>query len=137
MRVLIDTNFLLAIASSRDPGHIAARQAMQQLKATRVIPAPVLPELFYLLHERIHYQAAMQTFHNIRTSGFQIEPLTDADMARMEAIMRQYADNQFDYVDTAIMALAERLDVRVIYTLDRRDFTVFRPSHCDYLELLP
>lgn len=35
------------------------------------------------------------------------------------------------------IALAERLDVRQIATLDRRDFTVVRPRHVDVLTLLP
>jgi hypothetical protein len=35
------------------------------------------------------------------------------------------------------MALSERLNITQIYTFDRRDFTVFRPKHCDYLELMP
>jgi hypothetical protein len=51
--------------------------------------------------------------------------------------MTQYADANLDFVDCCIMALSERLQVRQICTLDRRDFSIFRPTHCDYLELLP
>jgi hypothetical protein len=35
------------------------------------------------------------------------------------------------------MAQAERLNIARIATFDRRDFSVFRPKHCEYLELLP
>ena len=35
------------------------------------------------------------------------------------------------------MAIAERLNITRIATFDRRDFSIFQPSHCDYLELLP
>ena len=59
------------------------------------------------------------------------------DMDRMEAIMADYADNQFDFVDVALMAMAERLDVCEIYTFDHRDFMVYRPPHCEFFELLP
>jgi len=51
--------------------------------------------------------------------------------------MDEYSDAQFDFVDVSIMALAERLHITRICSLDRRDFSIFRPSHCDYLELLP
>jgi predicted nucleic acid-binding protein len=35
------------------------------------------------------------------------------------------------------MAIAERLGVTRIYTLDRRDFSVVRPAHAERYELLP
>ncbi len=35
------------------------------------------------------------------------------------------------------MVIAERLNITRIVTFDRRDFSVFRPSHCEYFELLP
>jgi predicted nucleic acid-binding protein len=49
----------------------------------------------------------------------------------------QYSDNQLDFTDAAIVAIAERLDITRVYTLDRRDFSIIRPSHCNYFELLP
>ncbi len=58
-------------------------------------------------------------------------------MRRMEAIMTRYASARFDYADVAQMVLAERLKITQIYTFDRRDFSIFRPQHCDAFELLP
>ncbi len=58
-------------------------------------------------------------------------------MTRMREIMTQYMDNRFDFVDVAIMATAERLNITEIYTFDHQDFRTFRPNHCAYFELLP
>lgn len=55
----------------------------------------------------------------------------------MHEIMNRYSDNAFDYTDVAIMALAERLSISRIATFDQRDFGVYRPTHCEYFELLP
>ncbi|MBC8171795.1 MAG: PIN domain-containing protein [Anaerolineae bacterium] len=137
MAILIDTSFLVAVASIRDVNHLIARQTMRNLKSGAIIPAPVLPEMFYMLTTRVGYTTAVKMFRLVRSTTFQISPLSDADMNRMEAIMLQYADNQFDYVDTAIMALSESLKIEDIYTFDRRDFTTFRPLHRPYLRLLP
>jgi len=52
-------------------------------------------------------------------------------------ISQQYADARLDLVDCCIMAIAERLNVTRVATFDRRDFSVFKPNHCDYLDLLP
>jgi hypothetical protein len=35
------------------------------------------------------------------------------------------------------MALAERLNITQICAFDRRDFPIFRPTHCENLEPLP
>ena len=58
-------------------------------------------------------------------------------MWRMRLIMGQYEDIKFDFTDTAIMAQAERLNITRVATFDHRDFSIFRPTHCEYLELLP
>ena len=51
--------------------------------------------------------------------------------------MSRYADARIDYVDCMIVALAERLGVTRILTLDQRHFRLFRPRHCPAFELLP
>lgn len=55
----------------------------------------------------------------------------------MLVIMQQYQAAKFDFVDTAIMALAERLKIEIICTFDHRDFSLFRPQHCNYFHLVP
>lgn len=137
MAVLIDTSFLLAAAFDRDANFERVSRALRTLRnETRIVPAPVLNELFYMTMTRMGYQRAVQIFANTR-SAFDIEALIDDDMQRMYQIMIQYADNRFDYVDVSIMALAERLNITRICTLDERDFRSFRPSHCAYFDLLP
>ncbi len=51
--------------------------------------------------------------------------------------MTTYASADLDFVDCAIMALAERLNIRQILTFDHRDFSIVRPQHNAYFELLP
>ena len=51
--------------------------------------------------------------------------------------MRQYADSNIGFVDASIVAVAERLDIRKVLTLDRRHFGVIRPRHCPALDILP
>jgi predicted nucleic acid-binding protein len=137
MSILIDTSILVALAVPTDFHHRQAREAIRSIRTTRVIAIPVLPEVFYLLSERVDYAHAVQMFEYIQQAGFQIEPLTPPDMKRMTEIMNAYRDNRFDFADVAIMALAERFNITDILTFDRRDFSVFRPKHCDYLTLLP
>jgi predicted nucleic acid-binding protein len=137
MPALIDTSFLLATVSQRDIYHAAAREALRTLKSQRQIVAPVLPEVFYMTIVRVGYDEAVSLVYRITTSGTLIIDLTNDDYARMDQIMRGYRDARFDFVDVAQMAVCERLNIRQIYTFDRRDLAQFQPRHCDYLDLLP
>lgn len=48
-----------------------------------------------------------------------------------------YAEVGLGIVDVSVIAVAERLGVTTIATLNRRDFAVVRPAHCDTLDLMP
>ncbi len=59
------------------------------------------------------------------------------DLDRILDIVNAYADAEFDIVDCCIMAIAERLNLTRVATFNRRDFSMYRPRHCEFLELLP
>ena len=42
-----------------------------------------------------------------------------------------------DFVDCVIAAIAERLNIETILTVDRRHFQLFRPKHCAHFVILP
>lgn len=137
MTALIDTSFLLATVAPRDLYHTQARETLRELKSGLFLTAPVLTELFYMIATRVNYDVAVQTQKRLTTSGIAIITLTQTDYERMGEIMRQYRDAEFDFVDTAQMAIAERLNIRQIYTFDRRDFHLFSPRHGGVLDIVP
>jgi uncharacterized protein len=59
------------------------------------------------------------------------------DILRIAEILDRYADSRIDFVDASVMAVAERLNIVTVLTLDRRDFSLFRPRHCDGFVLIP
>lgn len=138
MAVLIDTSFLLAALYSKDQHYKKANETIQLLDAKRcIIPAPTLLELFHMGIARSNYVQAIDMLERIERAKFEIEAVNGMDRVRMLEIMRQYASADFDYADVAIMALSERLNIKQVYTFDHRDFSIFRPKHCPYLEILP
>lgn len=40
-------------------------------------------------------------------------------------------------MDATLIAIAERLKAFTLLTLDRREFTLVRPRHCQAFDLLP
>ncbi|MBI1276909.1 MAG: PIN domain-containing protein [Anaerolineaceae bacterium] len=135
-RLLVDTNFLYAAYDEADKFH---EKAIQELENNPIllIPEVILVEVTYLLTLRVGIPKTLDFLDSLFETKLPLISLTSDDLKRARDIMATYADNQFDFVDCCIMALSERLNVTKIYTFDRRDFSVFRPRHCDYLELLP
>jgi predicted nucleic acid-binding protein len=52
----------------------------------------------------------------------------------LRSLLVTYADLHLGFVDASVVALAERLEITQIATLNHRDF---RPHHVDAFELLP
>jgi uncharacterized protein len=63
--------------------------------------------------------------------------LTVADYARMADLVVVYGSLPLGTTDASVIALAERLKLAEVATLDRRHFRVVRPNHVNALTLLP
>lgn len=83
------------------------------------------------------YSAVQKFLESFKRGNARFEPLEKIDLIRVHEIAIEYGSAEFDVVDCCIMTLAERLKITQIATFDRRDFSIFRPHHCNYLELLP
>jgi len=68
---------------------------------------------------------------------FSIVDLTAADYARMADLVDTYGSLPLGTTDASVIAVAERLKLTDVATLDRRHFTVVRPNHVNALTLLP
>jgi hypothetical protein len=58
----------------------------------------------------------------VASGEVEIAELTAADISRASEIVATYADMRLGFVDAFVIALAERLDVKQIATVDRRHF---------------
>jgi len=137
MTAILDTSFLFALTDQSDRNHQRVLAVAQSAKDVPVLPLAVLPEVCYLIASRLGHKAMRYFVASLTTKAVRVEPTTAEDLVRVHGILEQYADSQLDFTDAAIVAMAERLNITRIYTLDRRDFSIIRPTHCDYFELLP
>jgi uncharacterized protein len=137
MTTILDTSFLFALTDESDRNHQQVLDIARNFDEALILPVVVLPEICYLTASRLGHQAMRRFVSSLTSSAVQLESISLEDLARISEILEQYADTQLDFTDAAIVAIAERLLVNRICTLDRRDFTIIRPKHCDYFELLP
>ena len=137
MTAILDTSFLFALADQSDRNHERVLAIAKTIDESLILPTVVLPEVCYLIASRLGHQAMRQFLANLTVSSTQLEAIAPTDLARVHQILEQYADSQLDFVDAAIVTIAERIGITRVLTLDRRDFSLVRPRHCDYFELLP
>jgi hypothetical protein len=86
---------------------------------------------------RSYWQAQNALWEMIDTAAVEILVLGKNDVARMRELMRKYRDLPMDLADAALVRVAERERLRRIFTLDRRDFQIYRPSRIGRFAVLP
>ncbi len=132
--VLVDTNAILALLDHKDPNHLAARAV---LPIRMLLPSMILPEVDYLATTRLGVFVARAFQKGLVRGDFEIIDNTSADYARALELQEQYSDLELGLVDSSVMAIAERLGNRRVFTFDRRHFLAVKPKDLDYFELLP
>lgn len=137
MTLILDAGPLVALLDRRDRHHAACRELIEATNEVRVIPAPVLVEVDYWIHERMHAGILKAFLEDIVAGVYQIEDLRAEDYVRVREICDRYADADVGFVDAAVLAIVERLNEPKLATLDRRHFGALRPRHVDALTLLP
>jgi hypothetical protein len=63
--------------------------------------------------------------------------LDASDAPRMRTLMRKYRDLPMDLADASLVAVAERDGVNKVFTLDQRDFGVYRPARLGRFTIIP
>lgn len=135
--VIVDASFLVSLTSVKERHHAACVQVAQGLNSHLIVPITVIPEAAYLIAKRISHRAMRGFLDKLLYPQWHIENLVPADFERAVEILNSYQDAELDFADGTIVAIAERMHVDTILTLDRRDFYMIRPLHIDHFTVLP
>lgn len=135
--MLADTGALYALVDASDAWHKRVIVWWETGRREVKIPVTVLPEITYLLANRVG-PAAEETFvRSISEGEFAVESLEPEDIERAAELIGVYSDLPLGFVDATIIAMAERMEIREVLTTDRRHFSVVRPRHAKRLSLFP
>lgn len=137
MALILDTGPLYASLDRSDADHGACRALIESADEPLVVPSPVLVELDYWIHARLHPGVLVAFLDDLVSGAYRVENLERADYRRIRQICDRYSDNDVGFVDAAVLAIVERLGELKLATLDHRHFRVLRPAHVDALRLLP
>ncbi|MEM8638031.1 MAG: PIN domain nuclease [Cyanobacteria bacterium P01_G01_bin.54] len=134
---LTDTGPLVALINQNDPNHAACVTAIGRLPNAPLLTTwPCFTEAMYLLFRAGGFPAQSALWRLRSTGRLQLHPLTDTEIDRMMVLMETYSDRPMDLADASIVAAAEHLEIRRLFTLDR-DFYIYRLTDGSTLEVVP
>jgi predicted nucleic acid-binding protein len=134
--LLADTNVLLAAADTSASEH-ARCVALVQERSDLAVTVPVAAETAWMIESRLGPRAEAAFVSAIAQAELALVELTTADWHPCAELITTYHDLGLGLVDASVVAVAERLGLTEIATLNYRDFAVVRPAHAPAFTLLP
>jgi hypothetical protein len=135
MLAVVDTGPLYAVVDEDDADHTRCRAALEETGHRLIIPTMVIAEATYLIGTRLGPAVEAQFLRSLADAY--VEAPTPDDWPRIADLVAQYGDFPLGGADASVVALAERLDIETIITLDDRHFGAVRPRHRKEFRLLP
>lgn len=133
--VLVDAGPLVALIDRTDQYHQRCAAALATIRDPLTTVWPAVTEAMYLLRYSAHDQRALWDL--MSAGGVRFADLGLNDCPRMRELMWKYRDLPMDLADAALVRVAERDNLRRVFTIDRQDFEIYRPHRFGRFEILP
>lgn len=137
--IVVDTGPLVALMDNDDDHHARCVEWFRTVRVPLLIPAPVLTEVCWLLDRNRGSKAEALFLRALADprGPLTLSPTTDEELLRIAELVERYADLPLGAVDASVVALAERLGISEVATIDHRHFNIVRPAHVGAFTLLP
>jgi uncharacterized protein len=122
--ILVDTGPLVALFDPKDGEHQRAANTLRTLRERLCTTVPVLTEAFHMLQPQSIGSDRVREF--VERGGLSVWFLDRLSLTRAFELMEQYADHPMDLADASVIAAAEFLQTRKVFTLDKADFAAYR-----------
>lgn len=122
--ILVDTGPLVALFDPRNREHRRSVETLRQIREPLLTTVAVLTETFHMLRPDSIGSDRLRDF--VERGGLSIWFFDRRALTRAFELMEIYADHPMDLADASLIAAAEALGTRTIFTIDRRDFETYR-----------
>ena len=134
-KVVVDTGPLVSILRENDQAHPLCTETIRALQLPLWTTWAVITEAAWLLRRSAHEVDSLIVMLELQT--IRCTQLGDDFAPWCREMLKEYRDLKPQLADLTLLYIAEEIDTNTIFTLDRRDFTVFRNSKGEPFELLP
>jgi len=122
--ILVDAGPLIALVDANDQHHAECMAALKNMREAMATVWSPLTEAMYLLADQPRAQESL--WEMVERGALLLLALDSGDAPRIRELMHKYANRPMDLADAALLRAAEREGIRKIFTVDRRDFSVYR-----------
>lgn len=122
--ILIDTGPLVALFDPRDGQHDRCVGRLKTIREQIGTTIPVLTEAFHMLGPASTGSERLREF--VEGGGLSVWFLERGSLTRAFELMELYADHPMDLADASLVAAAEALGARQVFTIDRDDFEAYK-----------
>ncbi len=133
--ILVDAGPLVALVSRSDAWHEQCLATSKTFHEQVVTVWPVVTEAVFLVRRSIVAQS--EILQIIESGEVRFAELDRSDVPRIRELIAKYYDLPMDLADAALVRAAERERIRTIFTLDRRDFEIYRPARLGRFHIVP
>lgn len=123
---LMDAGPLVAIVNRGDTYHTACVGILRAHGGPFYTTLPVMTEAMYLCARYLGWTAQQALWQMLLRGDLVLEHPSPQELLRMAELMEKYRDHPMDFADASLVALAERLALTRIFTLDYNDFSTYR-----------
>jgi uncharacterized protein len=135
--ILTDTGPLVALINRNDPNHRSCLAATRGLSGNRMTTTwPCFTEAMYLLYRAAGHRAQAALWELLHAGLLILCEISPEQRERMSQLMEKYRDQPMDLADASIVAAAEHLGTRRLFTLDG-DFRIYRLADGSTFEIVP
>jgi predicted nucleic acid-binding protein len=134
-RVLLDTGPLVAILNRGDSQHERCVQTLKLIGPPILTSWPVITEAAWLL--RNHHELLAGLYSLAARGVFALQQISQEEMGDIQKLMNRYKSLSPQLADLSLVHLAQREGLDTVFTLDRRDFSVYRRKGRAGFRLLP
>jgi hypothetical protein len=133
--ILVDTGPLVAFFDASDNYHKICLDVLKGINEQLATTWPVLTEAFYLL--AFSWKAQDNLWEFISRGGLEILSLDAERQKRCRELMKKYRELPMDLADGSLVTIAEAEKIQTVFTLDHRDFSIYRLAGNKKVNLLP
>lgn len=134
--ILVDAGPLVALIDRGEPDHERCVETLSSLAAPMVTTWPAFTEAMSLLGSAGGWKPQDALWRLLERGDLQLVALDDALQDRTRTLMAKYRDRPMDLADASLVAAAEALELRRVFTLDS-DFRIYRWKGKRRFEILP
>jgi hypothetical protein len=133
--LLLDTGALVSLLDESQARHREFVDFFDSWRGAVVSSEAVLTEATHLLGGvRGGTEACVEFFI---AGGAVVVPSSQATLRRCSELLRKFADLPMDFADATLVALAEELQTDLVFTTDRRDFSLYRWNRARRFQIRP